>query len=164
MKATVQHSEYGLIDYEESAWTGKKELAINGVKLQKHSKNTFILDRDGEKQLCQIKGNFITGTTLNVGQDVIALLPAAKVYEIVCSVAILMLILVWGNSVPLCSIIPVVGGVIGGAISGAMACLNLLLMKKTKNVGIKLSIWLVMLAATFFICALIGRSLLLLLR
>jgi hypothetical protein len=44
MKITIQHTTYGEIIYEESIWTGKKELTVNGVKAQKTSKKTFIVD------------------------------------------------------------------------------------------------------------------------
>lgn len=46
--------------YTESIWTGKKELIINGTKLQKIGKNRFI---DGEKNYF-IKGHFLKGVTL----------------------------------------------------------------------------------------------------
>lgn len=152
MKVTYQHAQYGQIDYEESAWTGKKELTVNGVKLAKKHKNIFVLNTPEEPITCTVKGSFISGSQLVIGQEVIQLTPAAKWYEIACSVLIFMLILIWGNSEVLCSIIPIIGGAIGGAISGAMGCLNLMLMKKSNNIGIKLCIWLGMLVGTFLIC------------
>lgn len=160
MKVTAQHNVYGQIDYEEDFWTGKKSLTINGTKLQKQNKNTFVWNQEGEALLCRIKGNFITGSKLEIGQDTVELTPAAAWYEIACSVLLVVLMLVWGNSVTLCSILPIVGGGIGGAISGLMGCTNLMLMRKSKNVGIKLLIWLGMLAATFFICFLLAMFLL----
>ena len=156
MKASVQHIQYGEIVYEESFWTGKKNLIVNGVPLEKQDKKTYILNSDGENKLCNLNGNFVTGTKLTIGLEDIELTPAAKWYEIACSVFIFMLILVWGNSVALCSIIPIVGGAIGGGISGLMAFSNLIMMKNQKRIEIKLAIWLGMLLATFLICFVLG--------
>ena len=77
MKVTAQHNVYGQIDYEEDFWTGKKSLTINGTKLQKQNKNTFVWNQEGEALLCRIKGNFITGSKLEIGQDTVELTPAA---------------------------------------------------------------------------------------
>jgi hypothetical protein len=38
---TFRHDELGEVYYEESIWTGKKELAINGRALTKLSKKYF---------------------------------------------------------------------------------------------------------------------------
>ena len=157
MKVTYQHAEYGQIEYEEGFWSGKKELTVNGEKLMKKHKTMFLLNTpDGVKNFT-VKGSFLSGTKLAIEQEEIELVPAPKWYEIACSVLIFMLILVWSNSVKLCSIVPIIGGAIGGGISGVMGCCNLLLMKKTKQIGAKLGIALGMLVATFFICYLVAQ-------
>ena len=69
-------------------------------------------------------------------------------YEIACSISIFALILVWGNSEYLYSILPVVGGAVGGA----MGFMNLLAMKSCKSVPAKLAVWVAMLLATLFLC------------
>ena len=74
--------------------------------------------------------------------------------------AVCVLIIVWGNNVALCSIVPIVGGAIGGAISGVMGVLNLYAMRSVKNVGIKLAIFAGMLVATFGICYVLALLLL----
>ena len=33
MQVTVSHPTYGIITYEESAWTGKKKIAFDGIPL-----------------------------------------------------------------------------------------------------------------------------------
>ena len=43
MKTAVNDEQYGEILYEESFWTGSKQLTVNGEKLEKLSKNTFSL-------------------------------------------------------------------------------------------------------------------------
>ncbi len=160
MKATIQHSIYGEITYDESFWSGKKTLFVNGTPLDKMDKKTFALNREGRKILFSIQGNFLSGTKLLVDGESLQITPPAKWYEIACSVFIFVLILIWGNSVALCSILPVVGGAIGGGISGMMAILNLFAMKSTQKLWLKLVIWLVILLATFFICFEIAMALL----
>lgn len=41
MKQVVQNEKLGEIVYEESFWTGKKTVSVNGSQLEKISKNTF---------------------------------------------------------------------------------------------------------------------------
>ena len=62
----------------------------------------------------------------------------------------------WGNSVELCKIIPVVGGAIGGAISGVISVLALVFSKRTKNILYKVLIGLAGLVVTFAVGAAIG--------
>lgn len=66
------------------------------------------------------------------------------------------LILIWGNSAALVSIVPVVGGALGGLISGIIAVLNLLIVKGVKPIWLKILISIGMLAAAFLLCFLIG--------
>lgn len=160
MKATVQHNGYGQIEYEENFWTGKKELSINGTKLTKQKKNEFALNNQDGTLTCRITGNFLRGARLLINQDEIELTTPTKWYEFACAISIFLLILVWGNTPALCAIIPVIGGAIGGAISGVAAFVNLFLMKKTKNVSVKLLIWLGMLVATFLVCFVIALGIL----
>ena len=160
MKAVRQHEIYGQIKYEESFWTGQKSLTVNGARLEKKDKNTFVWNVDGVDTLCTVKGGFINEATVEVGGEVISLTPKAIWYELVCSAVICMLIMVWGNSAALCKIFPLVGGAIGGGISGGMAVVNLLMMKKSENVGKKLLIWLGILAATVLACFVIAKAIL----
>ena len=64
--------------------------------------------------------------------------------------------MIWGNSVALCSIVPVIGGAIGGGISGIMLATNLIIIKKQSSILKKILITLGMMAATFVICMLAG--------
>ena len=43
MLSSVHHVGYGLIEYEENFWNGKKALYVNGVELTRQKKNEFIL-------------------------------------------------------------------------------------------------------------------------
>ena len=160
MKASVSHILYGRIEYEESFWTGKRELTVNGQKLLKKKKNVYQLNTENGVLECRIKGSFLTGATLCVDQDVIQLSEPCKWYEIFCSALIFAFVLIWGNVPSLCRIFPIVGGAIGGGISGMTACMNLFLMRGTKKAGFKLLIWLGMFLGTIVVCFLIAQFIL----
>lgn len=152
MKTITQHPVYGSITYEESFWIGKKQVSINGVLLQKRDKKSFIYNDGETTKTVVVMGGFVGGVKLSISGEVIPVVPAPKWYEILCSIVIVMLILVWGNSVVLCSILPIVGGALGGAVSGAMAVLNLVAMRSMKEWWQKLLLWVGMLFGTVLIC------------
>ena len=106
MKEIVQHPIYGQIVYNESFWTGKKTLTINGVCAQPVSKKEFTVE--GKKVV--IIGSSLMGLKLQIDNDIIEVFPKPKWYEIVFAVLPLIFLLTWGNSIALCSIFPVVGG------------------------------------------------------
>ncbi|MBO5328208.1 MAG: hypothetical protein J6B04_03450 [Clostridia bacterium] len=161
MTTKINHQNLGEIVYEESFWTGKKSLTVNGRQLQKINKKTFSYAEGDVSNVAVISGNFISGTKLLINGEVVQITPPAKWYEYAMSIAIFVLIMVWGNSVALCSILPVVGGAIGGAISGVFTILNLVLIKKTNNILLKLLISLGFMAITFGICLAIGFAIVL---
>ena len=161
MKATIHHDVYGDISYDESVWTGKKTITINGIVLVKQKKDVYLFD-DGQTQTyVQVKGSLLTGVKVVFGSDAVQVLRAPAWYETACSVLIFMLVLVWGNTPALCAIVPIVGGAIGAAISGAMAVVNLMLMRSTKKIGIKLAIFASFLVGTFVMCYSVAMVLLL---
>jgi hypothetical protein len=162
MKASTHHVGYGQIEYNENFWTGKRELAIGGQKLLKKKKNVYTFNSETGNLDCRIKGSFLTGATLHIDQDVIQLSESCKWYEIFCSALIFAFVLIWGNIPDLCEIIPIVGGAIGGGISGLGACVSLFLMKRTKNAGLKLLVWLGMFVATILLCFLVAEFILML--
>ena len=152
MEAIVSNKELGTIYYKESAWTGKKEIWINQTKLVKIHKNEYEYDLGDKKVVVEVKGSFLTGVFLYINNDKVTIVEAPKWYEIVLCVLIFSLTLTWGNSVTLCSIIPIAGGAIGGLISGACQVGTMVLMRKTKKVAVKLLIALGMLLLTFLLC------------
>lgn len=157
MKVAKQHTEYGEIVYDESAWTGKKTLFIDGKQLEKVSKNEFVTE-NGDSVF--VKGSLLTGTKVTIGNETIELTPSIKWYEAVLALLPLIFNLVWGNVVALCAIIPMVGGAIGGLINGGIAMLSLMLMKRTQSVGLKIIIGLGMFCVGFLLCFLIGLGIL----
>lgn len=156
MKSTVHHVGYGQIEYSESFWTGKRSITIDGQALNKKSRNTFTLEYEGEPLECKVKGSALFGCTLYIDKDVITVSEPCKWYEVFCSALICIFVLIWGNVPALCEILPIIGGAIGGAICGFAACANLLLMKQTKNVALKLAIWLVVFFLTIVACFIPG--------
>lgn len=152
MISTVQHALYGKITYDENFWTGKKAISINGVNLVKEQKNIYSYENGGNKIKVVVRGNFVMGVKLVIAEESIEMTKAATWYEIACSVAMFAFVLAWGNSVYLCSIVPIIGGAMGGFVGCLMSMVNLVAMKSIKNVAAKLAIWLAMFIATFGIC------------
>ena len=136
MKEFVQHPIYGEIVYNESFWTGKKTLTINGVYAQPVSKKEFTAE--GKKLV--IIGSSLMGLILQIDNDIVEISSKPKWYEIVFAVLPLIFLLTWGNSAALCSVFPVVGGAIGGALGGIGSITSLLLMKKAKSLLTKMLI------------------------
>ena len=157
MKEVIQHETYGEIVYEESFWTNKKSLTVNGVSASKISKKAFQMP-DGKT--ATVQGNFISGACLLVDSEWIRLTPKLKWYEIALAVIPFILIMVWGNVVALCQIVPVVGGAIGGGLSALFSVAGLVLIKRAKPIWLKIVIAVAVTAATFGICCGIGYAIL----
>lgn len=149
MKVTVNVPEYGQIDFQESAWTGRKTLLQNGKECAKLGKNKFILENG---DIAQIKGNFLRGAILNIRNVEYQLTPAAKWYEYILALLPFLFNIIWGNVVSLVLIFPIVGGAIGGGICGVCFVLSLVLMRKTSKWWAKILIGLAVFAASVLIC------------
>ena len=161
MKRIIEHTLYGQIAYNENIWTGARDISINGIKLIKEKKNIYVYDTGEEKIKVAVQGNMYTGIYLKIGEETVEVEKKAAWYETVCSVSIFVLIIAWGNSSYLCSIVPIIGGAIGGAISGAMGFANLFAMKACKNVALKLAVWFAILVATVIICFVLALAIIL---
>lgn len=77
-------------------------------------------------------------------------------YEYILYFLPFVLILIWENSVELCSIVPVVGGAIGGGVSALVSLVALVLSKKSSNILYKLLIGIAGIIVAFALCAAIG--------
>lgn len=146
MKKFVQHPTVGEILYEENIWTGKVTLSVGEKKLEKIDKTTYAFSREGEAVYVYLQGNTFSGVKLKAEEQAVEVTKGATWYEIVCSILMFVLLTTWGNNRVLCSILPIVGGVIGGAINGMMAFLNLFVMRKVQSPVVKICIWLGILA------------------
>lgn len=156
MRTTVKHPVWGTVVYDEGFWSGKREIWINGYPLTKKDRKTFLFADGGAVKTVRVKGSYYTGLSLLLDGEELVMVEKPTWYEITASVLILVVNLIWGNSVTLCSIIPIVGGAIGGGISGVMGMLNLVAMRASKSPWVKLAIWAGMLFVTMFICFVIG--------
>ena len=129
MKTTVNHPIHGEIVYTETAFLGKKSITVNGVEAVAISKKEFMIDG----KHATLKGSFLFGATLCLEGESIEVCPKPHGYEIFLAVVPFLILLIWGNVPALCTIFPVVGGMIGGALYGVGAVLSLFLMKNASN-------------------------------
>lgn len=129
MKELVQHPVYGEIIFNQSFWTDKKTLTVNGVAAQPISKNEFIVNG----KIALIKNNGLTGIDLYIEGETIQVSPKAKWYESFLAFFPFVFLMTWGNSASLCAIFPVIGGAIGGGLGALGGSTSLLLMKKQKK-------------------------------
>ena len=153
-----ESKEFGKVIYEESFWSGKRRITINGVVLSKDTKTTYVGMINDALVKVRVVGNFLKGCSLFVNDEYFTVSLPAAWYEYVLGLLPFILVLVWGNSVELCSIVPVVGGAVGGGISGVASVGSLMLLKNTKNVLLKIAIGLGILIATFTVCAVLGYA------
>ena len=157
MKNTVQHPAYGQIHYEESIWTGKKVIKVNDTVLQQVSKDTYVLTIGGESVYAVLKGSMLTGACLTVRDEAIWLVAKPMWYDWLLSVLPFVVMIIWGNSPQLCSIIPVVGGAIGGAIGGVGVVTTMVLVRDRAGFR-KILAALLALAGTFAVGAALGYA------
>ncbi|MBQ8446263.1 MAG: hypothetical protein IJX31_00625 [Clostridia bacterium] len=156
MEIVVQNKEYGTVIYEENVWTGKKKIKINDVELQKTGRNKWTYEFGGEILEVSVKGSFLMGAVLTIGNENIQVTEKPTWYSYVLSVLTVAFVIIWGASVTLVKIFPIVGGALGGAISALYAVLNLYLAGKVKSAGYKLLIGLGMFVAAVLTCYLLG--------
>lgn len=152
MKEFIQHSIYGEIVYNESFWTGKKTLTVNGINSKRISKKEYMIN----EKTAILKGNYYTGVFLYIDDERIELSPKPTWYEMILSLLSLFFLLTWGNSPTLCAIFPVVGGAIGGLLGGVGLISSSFFMRKQKKPIIKIIIGIVSTFLTVFIAFLLA--------
>lgn len=157
MKVEFKNESLGLVEYNESFWTGKKKIVVNGKQLKKVGKNQYSYVNGEESIYAKINGNFFTGASLVIKGEVIEVVPKTKPLEWVLVIVPLVFILVWGNVPFLCAIFPMIGGIIGGAIAGGILAGGLIIMKKFKPFWAKLITALIATIIAVGLCALLGH-------
>ena len=156
MKSVVRHHTYGEIVYTEGV-VGNRELSFNGIPLRKISSTDFEYTPVGESPVpVRLYGSYLGGLSLNVNGEQIQVVPKLRWYEAVLSVLIFAIVMVWSSVPSLISVLPVVGGAVGGALSGLIAVVNLLLIKGTRSVWMKLLITVGMMLLALLVCAAVG--------
>ncbi len=159
MRQLIQDPSIGEIVYEESFWTGKKKIYINGKMLEKTGKTSYLLPGE-EMKTVYVNGNIMTGVSVIVDGRRIQVISKPLWYETAIAILIFAFNIVWGNSVQANMILPLVGGAIGGLISGAIAMTALLVMKKTDKVWQKLLYGIGLFIASIVICSVVAILLL----
>ena len=158
MKAVTQNEFIGEIVYEESFWTGKRTISVNGVKWErsKHDKKEYFHETAEGKEVLTLKGNYLTGISVWYKGRVVEVLSKPTWYEILIAIFPLIFVCIWGNAEPLVMIFPIIGGAIGGfvsALGGATAMLVMRSMKVTKQkilVGCAISL------GSIIVCGMLG--------
>lgn len=152
MKITVNHEFYGEIIYIENIWSGKKTISINGELLKKVKGKLYHWETVNGILPVKVLGNVASGVKLSVNdREEIRIVDSPKGYEYLLVVFMFVLLTFWGNSVELCSLIPIAGGAIGGAASGVMVLFTLISMKSKNNIGKKLLIFFLFFIGAFLI-------------
>ena len=145
--------------YEESFWTGRKKILVNGVECTKVAKNEYKYMENGEERTITVKGDFLRGATLNLSEGSFEVYPKTKWYEYVLALIGFFFILVWGNLPMSAEYFIVVGGAIGALISMVFAFLSLFFMRMVRNVGLKILIGIGFLGVTILACHMVGLML-----
>ena len=156
MKTEKINEYFGKIVLNESAWTGKKDILINGQPLVKIGKNIYSYTEYDKTYQVYVKGSFLTGLSLIIDGKNIELTKKPAWYEFILAWFPLAFILIWGNIPSLIEIFPVISGAIGGLITGVFAIISMLGMKSTKNILFKLLIGFGCIVASIFICFLLA--------
>ena len=151
MLQTINNEIYGEISYEESFWTGKKIIKINGVQLTKIKGRIFSYQKDGKSINVEVKGSFLTGVKLLIEGNEILLMPSPKWYEYLIVIAGFMFNVIWSNVVTLCEIVPIVGGAIGGALYALAGLCALIIGKNVKKPILKILVCLGFTVAGFVV-------------
>ena len=159
MKKEISHPVYGQIVYEENIWTGKKTVCVNGTPLRQLMKNTYTLPWGATEVPVITKGGFMGGVVLQIESEEIRIFQKPTWYDWALCLLPFLLIVIWGNSVQLCSIVPVVGGALGGGLGGAGLGLAMALTRE-KPLLRKIVIALLVTAGTFAVGAALGFAVL----
>ena len=160
MKALATHPEIGEIMYEESFWTGRKALTINGTRLTKIDKTHFAYSENDQTVTVTLKGSIMTGVTININGQSIAIIPKPEWYVLTISILMFAFVVIWGSSPSLCEIFPMIGGALGGIVSALFAMTNILITTNIKKPILKLLVSLGFFAIDVLACYIAAVSIL----
>lgn len=168
MKYIVMHDVYGEIRCEETFWTSKKIITINGTPLKQIGKMrkgqmTYEYETEEGKKQVTAKGSFSSGISLTIDGETIVIDKGAAWYEIAACAFMWIVMLVWSCIPSLYTIWPVLGGGLGGALHAIFALITMLGMKSTKNIALKFIIWLAAFVGTMLLSGILVIALALIL-
>ncbi len=147
MTCNVQIEGIGLVTYEESGWSGKKKLFINGQEVSKVNKKTFQL----EGQTIELIGSYMFGLKMKYNGQEYTILPKLSWYEYVLAILPIVFDWVWSNVPSLCNVFPIVGGLIGGVIVAISAVSQVIVFRSVKKPIAKVGIGLAFFAGTVLV-------------
>ena len=153
MKEIIQHEKYGTIEFSEGNLVANRTITVNGQVLTKKSNKQFYLD-DGTS--VKVIGGLFSGVKLDIGGDIVQVSNPGTWYELAIYITGLVFLIVWSNSVALCSIIPMIGGAIGGILFAIPAVIGFSFSVKQKNPVLKLIITFSSVLLGLIICAIVG--------
>lgn len=114
--------------YDESFWTGKKTLTINGVKLTKRNRKTFEDTISGE--LYEIRGNYLSGLKIvKDGYEIVLCKNTWYEWILACLPFLSILIGIFGGAL---------GGALSGLFSAIGAFINITLLRTNLNIIVKI--------------------------
>lgn len=119
-------TDCGTILYEESVWTGKRKLFLNGKELTKVNKKTFVYEEDGEKKEFIVEGNIFKGVGIfssDLPEPVIISKPMGVLDYIFFILPLVPAVLF---------------GAVGGLVGGLTAAFSLSVVPKTKPLWLKI--------------------------
>ena len=151
MRSVIQTQKYGEIVFDESYWTGKRNLSVGGTEFKKINKKTFVGEINGERIGVAISGNYISGVFIDINGEKFRVTESAKWYDYLIAFIWLIPYFVWANSPGLCAILPIVGGGLGGGIAGVFAASALGVIKTNKNIAAKIGISFAFFTATILV-------------
>lgn len=151
MKRTIHHPAYGAITCEENIWSGKKSVKIDNICLEKRKKNIYLWIHDDITEDVMLKGSFVAGLFLIIGQERITIVPKPNILDYFLSFLPFMLILLWDYVPALYTIMPIAGGGIGGGVGAAASIIALAKMRE-KTLVRKLMITLLCTISAWVIC------------
>lgn len=157
MKVTVENEKYGIVEYKENFWTGKREISVDGKEYKHKIKNVYV-NSSGEK--VKLSGSYFSAVRLMVIDTYVEVVPKTTAFEYILAILPFIVIILWGNAPYLCSILPVVGGIIGGSISIFAGMMEIKIMRLFKSFILKFLVAAIIFAANMFVCHLIACAIL----
>ena len=152
MRIEKEHPELGKIVYQESFWTGRRSILVNGTALTRHNNKQF----GNDEIKATVMGNLFSGIVINFSGTFVVMSQKTLPIEYILAFFPVLLIIIWANSPKLYSIIPIIGGAIGGGVSGGCGAVALIYMKLRKNIFGKILVALISLVVAFILCNIIA--------
>ena len=157
MEKRFTDSTLGEIIYTESVFSGRKKIFVNGKELKKQSKNVYVTE-NGEQVL--LNGNFYQGMTLTIGGNKYQVSEKLKWYDYLTFILPILFNIIWGNSVTLCKIVPIIGGAIGALICGLLGAFGLVTIKKCSTIWQRTLVVIGTFVLSVLICYLLALAIL----